>query len=202
MAIALADLTADVRQLNVTPVIAVFNFADARSRHAVLLGDDGHRATVGANGMNLFSVEKGVALRRALCLPVLRDHIGHVVIVCSKKQVVDVDTGPIVTPMADVQTGRDWAIPFRPSKTMGSPLFPLPVKHPVSELNNSGPKRAAALIGRRSVVRQPPRQRPVTGHREMFTSGFSHGMRFLRCCDQGRVGASTPRGPHTLAVAA
>lgn len=202
MPLALSDLTDDVGKSDVTPILASHDQADARPRYPILNSDCGIRSNVFSDGENLFCSEKGVALRCALRLPALGDHVGRVVAVRPEKKMVDVDTGAIVASVTDHDPYRDRTILCFPRETVGSFLLPPIVHHAISKLNNSAPSHAPVFIGRPSVMRQSPRQRPVTGNPKLYTSGFSHGVRFLRCCDQGRVGASTPRGPNILAMAA
>lgn len=53
------------------------------------------------------------------CLPALRNHVIAIISNRTKKQVSRIDTGRIITPVADKFTGRNWAIREFVSYTMG-----------------------------------------------------------------------------------
>lgn len=186
-----------------SPSLSPFDPAHLLEADAVVSGYHCIDPRICADRMDLFVSEFGVPAGDAARPAPFAHHIRDVVGLCSEEQMLDVNACGRIALVANAHASRDGTARSNPRQAAGHMECAVPSHHSAPIRHRlANPQRAASLIGGGGVLGQSLRERPSTRANKSLTSGFRHGTRFLRCCVQGRVGASTPRGPHILAVAA
>lgn len=192
-------------RLDVFPSVSALDGSDVPARNGVIFSNIFVLPSVDANGENLLR-GKTCALNRLTSrndVASLSDHVRSVVAVSPKEQMVKINACGHVALVADAHAFWNRAMRLYPNKAMRSVLFAAPLNASVSTCSTATiPQLAAIFVRGRCVINQPPRERPMTRALKLFNNGFSHGVRFLRCCGQGWDGASTLPGPRILAEAA
>lgn len=72
-------------------------------------------------------------------VPLSPHHIIYIFAISPKLQVIDINTGPIVTPMQNMTALGNKAVFQRPRNTVGFIIPPLPLQPPISTMQSRQP---------------------------------------------------------------
>lgn len=190
--------------LDMTPCLAAFDQADVGLRDPVLPSDSSLRSPVRTNSQNLLSREERLSVLLSIHprIAALCDHVGVVASKCVKEHVVRIDATPYIAFVANEKAVWNGAVYQFPRRAMRQGRSCSLAVHSVSARVAMRDPKSATASARLAFVSKSLLYAPMTRAQKTFACRFSHGTRFLRCCDQGRVSATTLLGPRILAVAA